>query len=301
MDVQQLRYFFSICATGSFAKAAESCFVSAQGISMTIKRLEDELSCRLFERSSKGIVLTEHAKFLLPVAERIVKHMDDVEYYFTSGMGKNQKLTVIFTWGADVEFAGIPFNEYKKRYPNIYLRLLQEYDSYCEVAVDTGEVELALVSGPIDTDKYEADFLYKTQYGITVKKDNALAGLISVNIRELDSLPLAVMGENQKTLAVFEAAANAQNVSLNVRKLVNSTLLTFQYSDMQAIGITTQSFSEKFLPANLCFVPFDDPELSWNLYLISPKNGVLSPAAELMRQMLLQHRDNLQLNETSRS
>jgi len=299
VDVQQLRYFFYICAQGSFAKAADSCFVSAQGISMAIKRLEDELSCRLFERSSKGIVLTEHAKFLLPAAEKIVRQMEDVEYYFTSGMGKDTQLSVISTWGADVEFADVPFNEFKRRYPGIYLRLLVDYDTYCEVAVDTAEAELALVSGPIDTDKYDYDFLYSTRYGITVTKDHPLAGRPYITIRDLDSQPLVLMGENQKTLAVLEAVASAESVTLNIQELVSSTLLTYQYADkLQTIGITTQSFAKRLLPTNLIFIPFDNAALSWVLYLIKQKNGVSSPTSELLRQLLLQHRDNLLLDET---
>ncbi|MDR1821744.1 MAG: LysR family transcriptional regulator, partial [Oscillospiraceae bacterium] len=72
MEIQQLRYFHRVCMLHSFTKAAKACFVSALGISMAIHRLEEELSCKLFERSAKELVLTEHARFLLPLAERIV-------------------------------------------------------------------------------------------------------------------------------------------------------------------------------------------------------------------------------------
>jgi len=265
---------------------------------MAIKRLEDELSCRLFERSSKGVLLTEHAKFLLPVAEKMVRHMDDVEYYFTSGMGKDLQLSVMSTWGADVEFAEVPFNEFKKRYPNIFLRLLVDFDTHCEVAVDTAEAEMALVSGPIDTEKYNCEFLYSTRYGISIRKDHPLAGRLQVGIKDLDSQPLVLMGENQKTLAVLEAAALAEGVPLNIQQLVNSTLLTYQYADkLQTVGITTQSFAARYLPSSLKFIPFDSAALSWVLYLVSQKHAKLSPTAELMRQLLLQHRDNILLDE----
>ena len=54
MEIRQLKYFMEIYKYRSFSRAAEVCFISSQGISMAILRLEEELACKLFERTSKG-------------------------------------------------------------------------------------------------------------------------------------------------------------------------------------------------------------------------------------------------------
>lgn len=59
MRTQQLRYFESVARNLSFTKAAEECYVAQPAISQQIKALEDELGFPLFERTTKGVFLTD--------------------------------------------------------------------------------------------------------------------------------------------------------------------------------------------------------------------------------------------------
>ena len=54
MQPKQLQYFITAYATKNIQRAAEKLFVSRQGISKTIRELEQELGADLFLRSSKG-------------------------------------------------------------------------------------------------------------------------------------------------------------------------------------------------------------------------------------------------------
>ena len=64
MELLQLRYFFESARNESFAKTAEKYWVPASSVSAAIKRLEDELDCKLFDRQSNRIVLNENGKRL---------------------------------------------------------------------------------------------------------------------------------------------------------------------------------------------------------------------------------------------
>jgi DNA-binding transcriptional LysR family regulator len=259
---------------------------------MAIKRLEDSLNCRLFDRSSKGLELTDSAKFLLPVAEKVVKLIDECETYFSTGRGKDQRLSVYLTWGARQEFAETPIERFKKNFPCVYLKLREDYDSVCETAVDTLEAELALCSEPTDSELFESEPLYSVRYCIAVRKDHPLAATPAVNIRDLDGKALVLMRENQKTFSVISAAARRAGVALVVDKYVDNALLTNQYVDlMRSIGISTVSMGRKVPAANLRFIPFDDAAISWNLCLIWKRGKELSDAAQSFRNMLAAHRD----------
>ncbi|MDR1298624.1 MAG: LysR family transcriptional regulator substrate-binding protein, partial [Oscillospiraceae bacterium] len=236
----------------------------------------------------KGIELTDHAKYLLPTAEKIVRLMDNCEAYFASGMGKDQEVSIILTWGAMEEFAQEPIAEFKRRYPDIYINIRQEYDMHCEAAEDVAESELAMTEGPIADDRFDARLLYTSRYGVVVRKNHRFAGRESINIKELDGIPIAMMREYQKTYSLLSAAAEAAGAALNVQKRVNSALLTYQYANLaQTIGISTKSLAARFVGAHLRFVPFDDPGLIWTLYLIKRRDRALSaPAATLERTLL---------------
>ena len=62
MELLQLRYFYETAQTESIAKTAERHLVPASSVSASIKRLEDELGFKLFDRQSNRIVLNENGK-----------------------------------------------------------------------------------------------------------------------------------------------------------------------------------------------------------------------------------------------
>lgn len=72
---RQLLAFLEICKWQSFAKAADNIPMSPSGVSMLVKDLEEQVGARLFERTTRSITLTEAARRLQPVAERIVNEL----------------------------------------------------------------------------------------------------------------------------------------------------------------------------------------------------------------------------------
>ncbi len=54
MNIQQLKYYLEICKCRSFSKAADNLYISQQGLSMAVIRLESEFSCKLFIRTPRA-------------------------------------------------------------------------------------------------------------------------------------------------------------------------------------------------------------------------------------------------------
>lgn len=76
MELLQLRYFMESAQRGSFAATAEKYMVPATSVSAAVKRLEQELGCRLFDRTSNRIVLNENGAQLLRTLEGIFSQLD---------------------------------------------------------------------------------------------------------------------------------------------------------------------------------------------------------------------------------
>ena len=74
MEIRQLEYFKEIDDTGSINEAARRLNMSQPPLSSQLRRLEDELNVRLFERTKKGVSLTEAGKLLYTHAERILDY-----------------------------------------------------------------------------------------------------------------------------------------------------------------------------------------------------------------------------------
>ena len=76
MELLQLRYFMESAQQGSFAATAEKYMVPATSVSAAVRRLEQELGCRLFDRTSNRIVLNENGKRMLHTLEHTFSLLD---------------------------------------------------------------------------------------------------------------------------------------------------------------------------------------------------------------------------------
>ena len=79
MELHQLRYFVATAEAGSFSKGARACHVAQPSLSQQVRKLEDGLGVRLFDRVGRGAVLTEAGLALLPRARRILSEVREVE------------------------------------------------------------------------------------------------------------------------------------------------------------------------------------------------------------------------------
>ena len=76
MEILQLRYFFDSAKTESFAKTAEKYMVPPTSVSASVKRLEIELGCKLFDRSCNRIMLNSNGKRLRESLTLIFDELD---------------------------------------------------------------------------------------------------------------------------------------------------------------------------------------------------------------------------------
>ncbi|RTZ48053.1 LysR family transcriptional regulator [Candidimonas sp. SYP-B2681] len=77
VTLRQLEAFIAVSQTGSFSAAARVVHVSQPALTSTIQKLERQLAVRLFERDSRGSVLTTAGRELFPAIERLVLELNE--------------------------------------------------------------------------------------------------------------------------------------------------------------------------------------------------------------------------------
>ena len=75
LDTRQLRAFVTLARRGSFTMAAKELHLSQSAVSHSMKALETDLGCRLFDRMSKKVLLTQAGEHLLQHADKILLEM----------------------------------------------------------------------------------------------------------------------------------------------------------------------------------------------------------------------------------
>jgi DNA-binding transcriptional LysR family regulator len=294
LEIRQLKYFTEIYKYMNFSRAAEASFISTQGMSMAILRLEEELACKLFLRTAKGLIPTPQGEYLYPRAQKVLAVMDECEAYFKKGADKAGFLSVMLAPGTIEEFAGIPIAQFKEKHSNIHLDIQETFDVICDASVENSIVELALTVGPIDSRKFDNELLFTSRHALILHKDHPLAGRDAVSVSDLIDVPVAVMRDSTKTYPVFRDACRCAGFEPTVSIFADNILLVYYMAEMnQSAGISTVALANRLARQNLRAIPFDDPVFDWNVYLIKLKNAKLSPEARAFENLLLQHRKDM--------
>ena len=75
---RQLQAFLHVARLSSFTRAAELLHITQSGLSAMTRDLETQLNCRLFDRTTRSVVLTPAGTQLVPVAERVLRELESV-------------------------------------------------------------------------------------------------------------------------------------------------------------------------------------------------------------------------------
>jgi DNA-binding transcriptional LysR family regulator len=149
--LQQLTYFLAAAEHGSFSAAAQSLHMAQPSLSEQIRRLEAELGVALFARAGRGLALTEAGRLLRPQAERTLAAAQEA----ADSVREVRELTGgTASFGT---FGNAPFyllsdlvQDFRKRHPNVRVRLVGLNSSEVAEAVREGRLEGGLIALPID-------------------------------------------------------------------------------------------------------------------------------------------------------
>ena len=79
MEFRTLHYFLTVAQERNITRAAEKLHMAQPPLTRQIKRLEEELGVRLFERSSRDFRLTEAGEALLPQAQSLLAAAEKIK------------------------------------------------------------------------------------------------------------------------------------------------------------------------------------------------------------------------------
>jgi DNA-binding transcriptional LysR family regulator len=289
LDIRQLRYFVEICRLKNFTRAAEASYISPQGISLSIQRLEEELGKKLFRRSTKEVGLTEDAEYLLPRAKQVLSVIDDCEAHFKQGEEHEETMRIPFVMGSIEEFTGDVIRQFTDKY--IKIEAAERFDFQCEKEVLDGKSELAVTVGPVDGEVFDQTWLYSTKNVLIMHKDNPLAEKGPISIRDLKDVPLVALNPNMRSFKSLMNACRQEGFEPTISSFVDSVMLIFYLAEMnEAIGLTTLTLCKRMRRPDVVPVRFKDPIFDREVYVIKRKAAELTHYAGLLEKMLIAHK-----------
>lgn len=288
MDIKQLRYFNEIARNGSIAKAANKIYISQQGLSMAMLRLESELSCRLLERTPEGMTLTREGEFLLPRSEEIVAKFDAVEAYFKTGGQHRSTVRVACALGATPEVLAQVLVEFQRDCPQYFVEVDEGSDVDCDDAVENKRAELGLGIGPLDEKKFVTKKLFSSPFCLLVHRSHPLANLKTVTVDVLQNLPVMVMNDRMKSSLLISRCCEARGFQLEIQYRAAEIIAIHRMAAAQVgVGVGVLSVAQGMEQPDVVAIPFEEPEMTWQLYLFKLRGAVLSPGAKAFEGYVL--------------
>jgi LysR family hydrogen peroxide-inducible transcriptional activator len=154
MTLQQLEYVLALEKTRHFVRAAEMCGVTQPTLSAMIQKLEDELDCKIFDRSRQPIEVTEIGNQIIQQAQVIIYQANQLKESI-----KTEKDTLTGTLNLAIIPTIAPYllpqfiSAFKNEHPTIALKVSEMHTSTIIEKLRVTEIDMAILSTPLDDPK----------------------------------------------------------------------------------------------------------------------------------------------------
>ncbi|MEM8873814.1 MAG: LysR substrate-binding domain-containing protein [Planctomycetota bacterium] len=195
MEIHQLRYFLAVAERGGMREAARSAHVTQPSLSKQIKKLENELGQRLFERSSLGAVLTPAGEALLPRARAILADVDTVADSVRCEVGQRP---LSLAAGAIPTMAPLLpklVRGTRGRFRQLPIRLHENLTQHLVADVAGGTLDFAILSTPVRHDRLEIEVIGNEPLLVALPAGHRLAKRKHVTLHQLKNEPAVVLDD----------------------------------------------------------------------------------------------------------
>lgn len=208
MEFLQLQYFYESAKNENFAKTAEKFMVPATSVSAAVRRLEKELGCNLFDRSSNRITLNANGKRLAKSLNVVFSELNQAVEELGAPVADNRQIRMLVrAMRNDITDHIVAYHE---KYPHIAFKTV----------FDFGETDLESYDIIIDqkTDRYvnfESFPLQKLRLRLAVSASSPLRGK-RLTLRQLAGEDFISMGEQSNTHRILEEACKSAGFTPNI-------------------------------------------------------------------------------------
>ncbi|MER5389543.1 LysR family transcriptional regulator [Saccharopolyspora sp. NPDC002686] len=286
MELRQLEHFLAVVRTGSFTGAAREVHVVQSALSSSIRKLEDELGTKLFERTSRRVLLTEAGRALVPMAHRIAADVVAARGEVSAVVGLSRGHVAIGTIQAltEVDLPG-ELGAFQKAHPGVRIRVRQGIVPDLMDSVDSGELDLAFVAFDGALPAELVGFAeWRQELVLLSHPDHRLAGRRRVRLAELDDEPFVDFSGSGLQELVARRCADAGIRRDPVCEATNMSLLIELVAAGLGVSIVPEQVAER---SGLPHARIEQPVLARSIYLAGRQAEPVNPAARALLQHLL--------------
>ena len=298
MTLQQLKYIIVIAETGSITMAAERLFIAQPSLSKAVAELEKEMGISIFNRSNRGVYLSEEGTKFLSYARQIVEQAELLESEYKAAPPPNRAFAVssqhyAFVVNAFVELV----REYGREKYEFSLRELKTAEIIEDVRThrsDIGVLYLSkfnreVVRHILQSEDLKFESLFTAKPHVFVSRNNPLVGRKTVTLDELKAFPRLTYDQGVKNSFYFAeelhiTAESPKNIVVSDRATLFNLLI-----GLDGYTISSGVLSSDLNGDNIVSIPLESDEAMEIGYVTTtdrPMNSITLRYIEHLRQYI---------------
>ncbi len=174
-SIKHLKAFLDVAESGSFISGALRSNMSQPSLSRTIRLLEEEVGARLFDRDTRGSVLTPAGRELVGVATRLVRQTHAEFARFNRFLsGDRGHITIASLPSLSTLLLPDAIDAFSEAFPDVEFSIREAPAQDVETHVLSGSADIGLSVKPTDDELFEWLPLLTDQFGIVMRDDDPL-------------------------------------------------------------------------------------------------------------------------------
>ena len=218
VNLELYRVFYTVAKCGSLTKAAEELYISQPAVSQAIKQLETQLGGKLFNRTHKGMELSDTGgKQIFSTVEQALKLFDDAESKYAELKDTATGIVRICASDTVATHFLLPYiKEYHEKYPDVNLILQNGTSNETIELLKNNKGDIGFVNLPIDDSDINLSNTVMQLHDTFVanEKFSELFGEV-VDLKRLQDYPLLMLELSTATRQAIVSFAHSQGVHLH--------------------------------------------------------------------------------------
>ncbi|MBQ9155784.1 MAG: LysR family transcriptional regulator [Eubacterium sp.] len=254
MELRQIQYIMQLFRDSNITRASRKLFISQQGLSKSINRMEDELGFPLFERSSSGVIPTEAALSLYHYFDKVASSYHDLEMAIEDLRQKHQ-LKLVGYQGFAMSCGRDIYTSYCRQYPESRVQYEEEYNDMIPDHIQNHKADLAFMFGPVPRILHSHQLIRKEPLCAVINRDHPLALKSRLSITDLHGQQILLLDQFQGFNDQVLKAADASNISYTLYGSCGISEFLPVVHTFNLIGFSTRQMYQNYNFPEVVFLP----------------------------------------------
>lgn len=289
MNLRQLRYFLQVAELRSFTRAATVLHVAQSALSRQVQALERELGVTLLQRLDRGVALTEAGVLFRARVAALIEGLEQARDEVAARAGVPSGRLSFGLPPSMFEIVTVPLlAEYRKRYPDVLLRVNEGISADLHELVLGGRLDAAVVSSTEALDRLETRLLLTEHLYLVGRRGAKLPARGEIPLERLAGLPLIVTSRPNALRLIVEDSLARRGLPHKVAFEANFTRVAIELAALGAgwavlpfCGIRSALEAKRVVAG-----PIRDVRVTWAF--VHSRERALSVAAARLGELIIE-------------